>query len=70
MEKSADGFILLGGNVQENEGKGPCTNIWIIKVDVDGNQIWEREIGGSGCDELRDLCVPSEPAPRGSTARS
>ena len=57
LEKTLDGNLLLGGNVAENDGKGGCTNIWIIKVDEFGDQIWEREFGGSGCDELRDMVV-------------
>lgn len=57
MEKTLDNALLLGGTIEENDGKGGCTNIWIIKVDEFGEMIWEREFGGSGCDELRDMHV-------------
>lgn len=58
LVKSLDGNLLLGGDVAEEDGKpGGCTNVMIYKVTPEGEILWEREIGGSGCDELRDLVV-------------
>lgn len=52
---SPDGHLLLGGNVGTGNGVKDCTDMWIIKVDTTGKVIWERNFGGSGCDELRDM---------------
>lgn len=55
LTKSADGYILLGGSVHESNGQGACTNGWVVKVTEYGEMLWEREIGGAGCDEIRGL---------------
>lgn len=57
LVKAPDGNLLLGGNVMVGNGANDCTDIWVIKVDTNGRQIWERQFGGSGCDELRDMVV-------------
>ncbi len=57
LEKSADGYILLGGSVTEENGAGKCTNGWIVKVSRSGEMLWEREIGGAGCDLIRGLAA-------------
>jgi hypothetical protein len=54
------GFILAGTSNSPNDfqKKHPCkglTDYWIIKLDVKGNEQWQRTIGGSGQDEV--LCA-------------
>ena len=53
--KTLDNNLLIGGTRQHPEVNSHSANIWIIKVDPSGKLIWEREIGGSGFEELRDV---------------
>ena len=57
IRKSLDGNLFLGGHRAENDGESGCSNIWILKVDTSGSVLWERDLGGSGCDELRDIII-------------
>ncbi|WP_242092129.1 hypothetical protein [Aestuariivivens sediminicola] len=54
ISKSQDNtFIISGnsrstdGNVSENKGQNDA---WIMKIDGNGNLVWEKSIGGSGID--------------------
>ncbi|MEA9412707.1 MULTISPECIES: T9SS type A sorting domain-containing protein [unclassified Flavobacterium] len=54
------GFILAGTSNSPNDfqKKDPCkggTDFWVIKLDANGEELWQRTIGGSGQDEL--LCA-------------
>ncbi len=40
-------FIIVGKTTSFGAGKG---DIYVVKVDVDGNVIWERNFGGTGMD--------------------
>lgn len=53
--KALDGNLFVAGNFGTGNGESDCTDIWVAKVDTNGNQVWERRFGGSGCDELRDI---------------
>jgi len=46
------GFILSGGTYSFNSIK---ENVWLIKTDQDGNEIWNKTFGGSRCDESRSV---------------
>ncbi len=52
MERSGDGNLFLGGH---RIVVGGCSHALLMKVNPEGETIWEREIGGSGCEEIRDL---------------
>lgn len=58
------GFILAGTSSSSNEGefaydkKGECkggSDLWIIKLDARGNELWQRTIGGNGQDILKSI---------------
>lgn len=58
-----DGNFMLGSNSDspagfdksgENYGAG-FTDIWIIKIDRNGNRIWDKTYGGNNEDELKDI---------------
>lgn len=55
--KAPDGNLFIGGNIGTGNGASDCSDLYIIKVDTNGRQIWDRQFGGSGCDELRDMVV-------------
>ena len=57
LKKAPDGNLLIGGNIGTGKDLASCTDIYIIKVDTNGKQLWERQFGGSGCDELRDMAI-------------
>ncbi len=40
------------GDVEENEGE---SDFWVVKLDSNGNILWERTLGGSKMDEAFDL---------------
>jgi len=59
MEPTSDnGFVLAGisysndGDVSGNHGMGDA---WIIKVDQNGNLLWQKTIGGSKLDIANDI---------------
>ncbi|MFL1010824.1 hypothetical protein [Flavisericum labens] len=52
-----DGFIISGssrsadGNITKNNGQNDA---WIVKIDTNGNLIWQKTIGGSNTDFAHD----------------
>ncbi len=57
LVKSPDGNLFIGGNFGTDDSKDSCSDIWIAKLDTNGNMLWERRLGGSGCEEMRDIYV-------------
>ncbi|MDN3724698.1 T9SS type A sorting domain-containing protein [Aequorivita sp. SDUM287046] len=61
MIQTADGGYLLGGYSKSNisgektENSQGDYDYWILKLDTNGNLVWQNTIGGSGIDYLRDL---------------
>lgn len=51
------GAIFVGGNVMEEGRENPCSDILVLKMTPEGRVLWERELGGTGCEEIRDLVV-------------
>ena len=53
-----DGFILIGssdsGDVDITNNKGGY-DFWIVKIDGNGNMVWEKSFGGSQIDEARSI---------------
>ena len=58
--RARDSTIVIGGNTEEPESKGNCTDIKIMKLTPEGEVVWERTIGGTGCEELRDMTVATD----------
>jgi len=52
------GFILIGSSdsddVDITNNKGGY-DFWIVKVDINGNMVWEKSFGGSQIDEARSI---------------
>ncbi len=53
MQTSDEGYIATGRNVRFGSGGG--VNAYLIKIDKEGNQEWEKSFGGKGSEE--GLCV-------------
>jgi len=47
IAETAGGCVIVGDTRSKGEGE---SDAWIIKVDVNGNLVWERTVGGEGFD--------------------
>ncbi|MEM9832046.1 MAG: hypothetical protein AAF944_15540 [Bacteroidota bacterium] len=58
--KTQDGNYLLAGNskspagFEKSEGSRGGQDYWLVKIDPDGNQLWDKTIGGNKSDLLGD----------------
>lgn len=73
MIATSDGGYLLGGssdsysaNDKSQDKYGQCdesicpNDFWIVKVDADGNKVWDKTIGGNGYDILTVMIATSD----------
>jgi hypothetical protein len=66
MISTSDGGYLLGGNsisAVSGEKTQPCRgneDYWIVKIDVNGNKLWDKTFGGSDSEHLYDLKQTSD----------
>lgn len=63
--KTNDGNFILAGTSASGKSfdksvssKG-SDDYWIVKIDVNGNKIWDKSFGGSSADVLRDI-IPTQ----------
>lgn len=58
IKNTNDGGFILAGTSNSKKGfdkKEDCkgqTDFWVVKLDAQGSELWQRTIGGSGQDEL------------------
>jgi hypothetical protein len=62
LQQTRDGGFILGGVSLSGNTTGNKTNVnyglndmWLVKIDPDGNILWQRSYGGTGNDELLSL---------------
>lgn len=64
MLQTPDGGFLLGGSshsdvgqdkTQSNRGPNNTDDFWLVRLDAQGNKLWDRTLGGSGADALRTM---------------
>ena len=56
IAESADGFVAVG----DTRSKGESDNdAWIIKIDPNGNSLWDKTVGGEGFDMPTCIAVSS-----------
>ncbi|MEZ4687702.1 MAG: hypothetical protein R3B47_17060 [Bacteroidia bacterium] len=56
MALASDGSLLLGGStVTHRPDEEPDHNAWVVKVDTNGYELWEREVRLPGRQEITDL---------------
>ena len=63
ISKTSDGGYLVGGTSNSNasgdkseNGKGSW-DLWVVKIDAGGNQVWDKTLGGSNSDELASIIL-------------
>jgi len=59
LEHTGDGGLILGGHSQSAAGSGNKTSpnyggadFWLVRLDADGNMLWDKSFGGTGTDAL------------------
>ena len=64
MLQTPDGGFLLGGSSysdvgldksQPNRGPNNTDDFWLVKLDAQGNKLWDKTLGGSDADILRTM---------------
>ena len=59
IQSTIDGYIIVGSTSSYGTGG---TDIWVLKLDFEGQEQWSRTYGGSGNDVGRDIKIASSPA--------
>ena len=64
MEPTSDnGFVIVGTSSSNNgdvSGNHGMSDAWIIKVDQNGNLIWQKSVGGSQLDIANDIKLTND----------
>lgn len=64
ITQANDGNIVIAGETRSNtldvSGNNGAADFWIIKIDTNGNLIWQKTLGGSGFDVARDISVTQD----------
>lgn len=61
IEQINDGGYIIGGSSDsgifgdKSENSKGAEDFWIVKLDVSGNLVWQRTIGGSASDQIRSM---------------
>ncbi len=61
IRPTADGGFLIGGNSSSPAGGNKSAaafgknDIWLVKIDADGNKLWDQSLGGSEDETLADV---------------
>ena len=62
--QTTDGGYILAGSVESRNGDITCTivreDLWLAKLDNAGNIQWQRFLGGTGRDELKDIQLTAD----------
>ncbi|GAB3202368.1 hypothetical protein ABID22_002661 [Pontibacter aydingkolensis] len=66
ISKTADGGFLLGGTSSsevsgdKSEPSKGGIDYWVVKIDSDGNIVWDKTIGGKGNDDLPSIATTAD----------
>lgn len=59
IQKTVDGGFIVAGNSYSNDGdvsgNHGYSDSWIVKLDAEGNLLWEESLGGSGYEYARSV---------------
>lgn len=59
------GFVLVGWSASQNDGNKSSANFggpdaWLVRIDADGNKLWDRTFGGNDVDRFNDVLLLSD----------
>lgn len=63
---TADGGFLLGGNsdspdsYDKTHANRGALDYWVLKLDAQGNKVWDRTVGGDGHDFLQEVLLTAD----------
>lgn len=66
LRTTSDGGYILGGDSKSGISGNKTTpnfggyDYWVVKLDANGDKLWERTLGGSGDDRLKDIQQTSD----------
>ncbi|WP_210466817.1 T9SS type A sorting domain-containing protein, partial [Rufibacter roseolus] len=66
LAQTLDGGYVLGANSgsgvsgDKTEASKGLSDYWVIRLDGDGNKLWDRTIGGNGIERLQSLILTSD----------
>jgi len=67
MKGTPDGGLILGGSSRSAPGTGTKTagfyglnDMWLVRLDAAGNQLWDRSYGGDGEETIQDILQTSD----------
>lgn len=66
LASTSDGGCILGGfsdsevNGDKSEASRGGSDFWVVKIDVNGNKVWDKRFGGSDNEALRAIAVTDE----------
>jgi Immunoglobulin domain len=66
MQKTSDGGFIVGGSSRSGVSGNKTTpnfgdyDFWVLKLDGNGNKLWERDFGGTNDDELTAIQPTSD----------
>jgi hypothetical protein len=66
VKETPDGGFILGGwsmsviSGDQTQSSRGSSDYWIVKVDANGNKLWDKRYGGPGDDELRAMEITSD----------
>lgn len=66
LQQTTDGGFILGGfsrsdiSGDKTEDSKGSYDFWIIRIDAEGEILWQNTIGGDGFDELKDLAQTAD----------
>jgi len=59
IEQTNDGGYVIAGNTSSEDGNVSVNNgysdFWVLKIDPEGNELWEKTYGGSSTDVARSM---------------
>lgn len=65
VRQTTDGGYLLGGTSEsaasgDKSANSLSSDYWVVKLNAQGIKQWDKAYGGSGPEDLRDLCLTSD----------